>query len=174
MMSDHTVYLSLGSNLGSREDNILRAVSEFSSEKDVRVVNLSSLYETKPQDFSTKTNFINAACELKTSLEPLPLFQKLSAVESGMGRRRGPGLEDRTIDIDVLLYDELEISTDVLVVPHPRMFERPFVMIPLNEIAPRMRIPPTMADIEDIVSSLTTEYWVRRVSTRFVGSVSLG
>lgn len=132
----HTVYLSIGSNLGQRERNIWRAVGEIEAGVG-RVTRLSTLRETEPWGFSTPNKFVNAALCCLTTLSPRALLEATQAIERRMGRRTksaGGQYADRIIDIDILLYDDISVDEPDLKIPHPLMGERPFVMIPLREI----------------------------------------
>jgi 2-amino-4-hydroxy-6-hydroxymethyldihydropteridine diphosphokinase len=162
-MSWKQVYLSIGSNLGDREQNLRRAL-EALERQDVRVVKRSSLYETAPQDVAHQPWFFNMALECQTRLFPLQLMTALQRIENELGRvrtgavRRGP----RTIDIDILLFGTASMQTPKLVIPHPRMFERRFVLEPLLEIAPDLRHPITREPIRKSLAALSGQA-VRRI-----------
>lgn len=129
-------YLGLGSNLGQREDNLTEALRRI-SEKAGKVLLQSSLYYSEPWGFDSDQHFVNQVVLVETDLEPLNLLHSLQAIEREMGRKQkapGNGYEDRIIDIDILLYDDLELDLPELKVPHPQMKERDFVQKPLNEI----------------------------------------
>ena len=132
------VYLGLGTNLGNKEENIRRAVEEI-NRKIGKTISLSSFYETEPWGFSSENNFLNAAICVQTDLTPAEVLHTSQSIEKEAGRTRKTTnrvYHDRIIDIDLLLYDSLIIRTAELTLPHPLMTERPFVMIPLAEIAP--------------------------------------
>ena len=139
----HTVYLSLGSNLGDKEANIVQAIVKI-NEKIGAVVRQSSLLITEPWGFESDNAFVNCAVCCKTILTPRRLLNATQRIEREMGRTRKslvikdgtPRVEyhDRIIDIDILLYDDVTIDTPTLKIPHPLMQERDFVMIPLREI----------------------------------------
>jgi 2-amino-4-hydroxy-6-hydroxymethyldihydropteridine diphosphokinase len=134
-----TAYLALGSNLGNREANLRMAVSAIT--RMCRVTAVSSLYETEPVPVGQPA-FYNAAIAIETGLDPVPLLRFLKAIEEEVGRRPGEGAQGpRPIDIDILLYGEAMLESERLVIPHPPMAERPFVLIPLAEIAPDARHP---------------------------------
>lgn len=144
-MSAKTVYLSLGSNLGDREENLRRACEALESEH-LRILRRSSLYETEPQDVAGQRWFLNQVVECETRCFPIQLLTILQRIEREMGRTRGAGTVHRgprTLDIDILLFGNAAIETAQLMVPHPRMLERRFVLEPLLEIAPELRHPQT-------------------------------
>ena len=132
----HTVYLALGSNLGDRNAHLLRAIEEI--EKQIgHVVRQSAFHVTEPVGFQSENLFVNAVVCCQTTLSPMQLLQVTQHIERRMGRRQKSkdGIyHDRCIDIDILLYDHLTMQTPQLTIPHPRMYERPFVMEPLREI----------------------------------------
>lgn len=132
----HKVYLSLGSNLGDRKYEIKRAV-ELIGERIGAVERVSSLYETEPWGFSSDNMFANAAVCVSTQLTPRALLEATQAIERDMGRTAksvNGQYHDRTIDIDILLYDNIKVDEPDLKIPHPLMNERDFVMKPLKEI----------------------------------------
>lgn len=132
----HKVYLSLGTNLGNRKRHIREAIEKI-GELIGDVVRQSALYETKPWGFSSPNDFINACVMVETALSPRQLLEMTQRIEREMGRM-GKSVNgeyhDRIIDIDILLYDGLTVSDPDLVIPHPLMEERDFVMTPLREI----------------------------------------
>lgn len=134
----HTVYLGLGSNIGNRKRMIAQAIENINKQIGV-VVRQSALYETKPWGFESPNDFINAAICCETELAPRALMRKLQSIEQQMGRvgkTIGEQYQDRVIDIDILLYDDIKVNEPDLKIPHPYMREREFVMIPLKEIFP--------------------------------------
>jgi 2-amino-4-hydroxy-6-hydroxymethyldihydropteridine diphosphokinase len=138
----HTAFLAFGSNLENKQANIARAVELLNALETVQVVILSKLYETEPEGFVSKNSFFNAAAKIMTSLLPLELLHVTQQIERRMGRKvkSANGVyADRIIDIDILLYDDLCLATPELTVPHPRMYERPFVMRPLEDILNALR-----------------------------------
>jgi 2-amino-4-hydroxy-6-hydroxymethyldihydropteridine diphosphokinase len=135
----HTVYLALGANLGDRAASLRNAVERMGDL--VAVERLSSVYETEPAYLLDQPRFLNMALRGHTALDPRALLALLKRIEHDMGRTVGPRYGPRAIDLDILLYDDLALSTDDLTIPHPRMAERPFVLTPLAEIAPEL-VPP--------------------------------
>lgn len=132
----HTVYLSLGTNLGDKEANINRAIEKINDSVGT-VLRTSSFIETEPWGFDSSNTFLNAALCVETDLSPEQLLNATQLIEREMGRTHksvNRVYHDRLIDIDILLYDDITISTPALTIPHPLMQERDFVMIPLREI----------------------------------------
>lgn len=145
LKASKTVYLSLGSNSGAREENLRRACEALEAEH-VHVAKRSAVYETEPQDAVGERWFLNMALECETRCFPIQLLTMLQRIERKLGRVRGAGAvrgEPRTIDLDILLYRNVVMDTPQLVIPHPRMLERRFVLEPLVEIAPELRHPQT-------------------------------
>ncbi len=137
-MKPHVLYLSLGSNLGDRHAMLQEAL-RLLSQRVGEVEKVSSFVETEPWGFESPHKFINACCRLRTTLTPRQCLQETQAIERLLGRERKTdekGYSDRTIDIDLLLYDDLAIDEPGLTLPHPNMKERDFVLTPLKEILP--------------------------------------
>jgi len=133
---NHTAYLSLGTNLGDKEHNLLSAISEI--RRRIGPVKAQSAFlATRPWGFESPHTFLNAAIRIETALSPLDLLHQTQQIERDMGRKHksvNGQYHDRIIDIDILLYDDLHIATPELTIPHPHMHERDFVLIPLKEI----------------------------------------
>ncbi len=133
---EHTVYLGLGTNLGDKEGNLHVAIDRIGEEIGT-VMRRSSFLATEPWGFASDNTFVNAAVMVKTCMTPLEVLHATQRIEQGMGRtvKSVDGkYHDRIIDIDILLYDDISMSTEELAIPHPLMHERDFVMIPLREI----------------------------------------
>jgi 2-amino-4-hydroxy-6-hydroxymethyldihydropteridine diphosphokinase len=128
------IYLSLGSNIGERAENIARAIALL-PEHGVRVVRTSSLYETEPVEFVAQGWFLNCVVEVETDLAPGELMRVLLDIERSMGRERVAPKGPRIIDMDILLFGSRVVREADLEIPHPRMGERRFVLVPLAEIA---------------------------------------
>lgn len=132
----HIVYLGLGSNIGARHEMIEKAI-ELIAEQVGDIVLQSALYETEPWGFSSENLFINGAVACQTTLTPLEVLQKTQTIEKQLGRThktKNGKYEDRVIDIDILLYDDLHLTHSQLVIPHPHIAKRPFVYQPLCDI----------------------------------------
>ncbi|HMF79454.1 MAG TPA: 2-amino-4-hydroxy-6-hydroxymethyldihydropteridine diphosphokinase [Bryobacteraceae bacterium] len=157
-MSRKRVYLSLGSNIGERQENLDRAVARLEP-AGVHVVRRSSVYETEPQDVSNQPWFLNIVVECETRCFPLQLLTAVLGIERDLGRKRGAAIRrgPRVIDIDILLYGNSTIETPRLVVPHPRMLERRFVLEPLLEIAPGLRHPATKEPFSKYLSGTKSQ-----------------
>lgn len=150
------VYVALGSNLNEPAAQVRRALSALDGLPDLRVLRASSLYRTPPWGDVDQPDFVNAVAEIDTGLAPLPLLQALQAQEQALGRVRGRRYGPRLIDLDLLLYGDLRLDHPALSLPHPRMHERAFVMLPLAEIAPELELPPHGRAI-DIAEGLSAE-----------------
>ncbi|MGF7184211.1 2-amino-4-hydroxy-6-hydroxymethyldihydropteridine diphosphokinase [Desulfitispora alkaliphila] len=135
------VYLSLGSNVGEKEKNILQAIELIDKNSKIRVVKQASMYKTPAIGYTDQDWFVNTALEIETELLSGELLHFLQKIELDLGRVREQRWGPRTIDIDILLYGKKTIQTEKLTVPHPRMLERGFVLIPLMEIAPELMTP---------------------------------
>ncbi|MDD5127648.1 MAG: 2-amino-4-hydroxy-6-hydroxymethyldihydropteridine diphosphokinase [Dehalococcoidales bacterium] len=146
-----TIYLGLGSNLGNREENLKKAV-EYLGER-MRLGKVSSVYDTDPLGDTDQPRFLNMVCELSTTLTPEGLLTTVKGIESKMGRTGKTGVP-RPIDIDILLYGNMVYNTPQLTIPHPRMHERAFVLVPLAEIAPDVIHPVKNKAIKQMLKGL--------------------
>lgn len=137
-----TAYVGLGANLGDREGTLRRALELLEAADGIDVAAVSAFRETDPVGYLDQPRFLNAAARLETELAPRALLEALLGVEQELGRvRSGPRFGPRTIDLDLLLYGELELDEEGLTVPHPRLHERSFVLEPLAELAPGLVVP---------------------------------
>jgi 2-amino-4-hydroxy-6-hydroxymethyldihydropteridine diphosphokinase len=134
-----TAYIGLGSNLGDRRAMLQTAVQQL--ETLGRITGVSSLYETEPVGYLEQPPFLNAVVALETALSPGDLLRALLDVERTLGRTRSFANAPRTIDLDLLLIDDVTLETTELILPHPRLHERAFVLVPLAELAPDMAHP---------------------------------
>jgi 2-amino-4-hydroxy-6-hydroxymethyldihydropteridine diphosphokinase len=134
------VYIGIGSNLGDRKANCMRAI-ELLAEKGIVVRKESSLYETDPWGDKNQPKFLNMAIEIETELKPRDLLGILAGIEKELGRKKSHKWGPRIIDLDILLYNSIIIDQDDLKIPHPFMHKRDFVLKPLYEIAPDVKHP---------------------------------
>jgi 2-amino-4-hydroxy-6-hydroxymethyldihydropteridine diphosphokinase len=149
-----TVYLSLGSNLGDRELMLQSALDRLHT-PDLRIVRVSSVYETEPVGLKEQRFFLNLVAEAETDLFPLLLLSRIQKVELQLGRKRsGPPNGPRSIDIDILLYGRATVHSAHLDIPHPRLHERRFVLGPLVELAPDLRHPTLGRTMRDLLANL--------------------
>ena len=146
------VYLGLGSNLGDRQHNLARAV-ELLAEK-VSIEKLSSLYETEPIGYREQPWFLNAVCEATTSLTPEELLILAKEIEVALGRLPSFSNAPRPMDIDILFYGNEIIHSTQLTIPHPRLEERAFVLLPLAEIAPDLVHPVSRRKVKEMVEKV--------------------
>jgi len=129
-------FIGLGSNLGDREGNLKKALEYIHQHPEIEINKVSSFIETEPVGGPPQGNYLNATAQLTTTLSPEELLEFLQEVEKKLGRTRTVRFAPRTIDLDILLYEDKEIDTPTLKIPHPRMWKREFVIKPLLEIAP--------------------------------------
>ena len=144
------VFLGLGSNLGDRVSYLSKAVRELS--EITAIQSLSSLYETEPVGYKNQPEFLNLVLEIETPLKPLELLKQLQAVEKRVGRTNRVHLRPREIDIDILLYEKLVHENQDLIVPHPELQNRRFVLEPLCEIAPGVIHPTLHESVASLLS----------------------
>ncbi|MBL8090595.1 MAG: 2-amino-4-hydroxy-6-hydroxymethyldihydropteridine diphosphokinase [Anaerolineales bacterium] len=148
-MMEHTVYLALGSNLGNRLANIKNAISNFTPQLDVK--KKSPVYETPPWGYADQPAFLNQVVMAETYLEPEDLLEHLKRLEVVLGReptfQNGP----RLIDVDILFYDDVVIDSPPLQIPHPRLHQRAFVLVPLHDLAPELIHPVLGKSIGDLL-----------------------
>lgn len=133
-------YLSLGSNMGDRFEMLRQAVSQLASHPAISITRISSLYETDPVGYIDQEPFLNMVVQLETELEALALLDICQEIEQNLNRKRLIRWGPRTIDLDILLYNQDSFKTERLTVPHPRMHERAFVMVPLLEVNPELEV----------------------------------
>lgn len=138
---EHEVFLGLGSNLGERRENLLTALRLLDGMKDMEMEEASSVYETEPWGVLDQPRFLNMVALAHTSRDPRGVLDACKEVEKEMGRVRESKWGPRIIDVDILLYDDIQLKEEDLVIPHPRMLEREFVLVPLLELRPGISHP---------------------------------
>ncbi|HET6781709.1 MAG TPA: 2-amino-4-hydroxy-6-hydroxymethyldihydropteridine diphosphokinase [bacterium] len=156
------VYMSLGSNLGDRKATLESALRHLKASRHVSVLRASSIYETEPIGYADQPWFYNLAAEVETELDPDELLALTKQVERDLNRTRQIRWGPRTIDIDILLYDDIVVNGDRLTLPHPEMTQRRFVLEPLHEIAPELKLPDGRR-IADLLPNVSAQE-VRRVA----------
>lgn len=148
-MGESSIYLSLGSNLGDRKANLKRALEKL-PKKGVPLLKQSSIYETEPVEVTDQPDFLNLVCEVETALKPEALLRICQDIESELGRIRKELAGPRSIDIDILFYGQNILDLPLLKIPHPALYRRNFVLIPLVEIAPDFQDPSTGKTIQQL------------------------
>ncbi len=141
-------YIALGSNLKQPVQQVTNALQALQALPETRVLQSSSLYQTAPLGYDNQPDFINAVACVETQLEPQALLQALLAIEQQFGRERPFANAPRVLDLDLLLFSQVVMQTPTLTLPHPRMHERSFVMLPLAEIAPDLILPNKASVVE--------------------------
>ena len=161
-----TVYLGLGSNVGDRARHLEAALAKLAT-PELRIVRVSSVYETEPVGFATQHWFYNLVAEAETNLFPMQLLARTSKIELALGRVRTVRNGPRTLDIDILLYGRAVVNTLKLEIPHPRMAERRFVLAPLAELAPDVRHPVNHQTIRALLEAAPAQA-VRKLDLRLM------
>jgi 2-amino-4-hydroxy-6-hydroxymethyldihydropteridine diphosphokinase len=156
---DHIVYLALGTNLGNRLLNLNTAINNLTPQMNVK--KKSPVYETPPWGFADQPAFLNQVVQVETYEGPEPLLKHLKRLETALGRvpnfQNGP----RLIDIDILFYDDLVLNTASLVIPHPRLHERTFVLAPLADIAPELIHPVLHKSVREMLAGISSDEVVK-------------
>jgi len=154
-MENHIVYLALGSNLGDRLANLKQAISSLTPQLDVKTK--SQVYETPPWGFEDQPKFLNQVIKAQTYLDPEPLLKHLKRLEVALGRQESFPNGPRLIDIDLLFYDDLVLNKPFLVIPHPRLHERGFVLLPLMDIAPDLVHPVHKKTVQELAAQVNVQ-----------------
>jgi 2-amino-4-hydroxy-6-hydroxymethyldihydropteridine diphosphokinase len=149
----HHVYLALGSNLGNRQENLSNALRRLREVVDIHKI--SSVYETEPVGYLDQPRFLNMVCYGQTAASPDELLRNIKAIEEALGREPSFRNAPRPIDIDMVLYDDLRMETKDLIIPHPRMSERAFVLVPLAEIAPTTIEPASGKTVQKLMLAVS-------------------
>ncbi|KGX85503.1 2-amino-4-hydroxy-6-hydroxymethyldihydropteridine diphosphokinase [Pontibacillus litoralis] len=147
-------FIALGSNIHPRQTFIERAIERLSSHEEIKNVRASAIYETVPVGYTNQDDFLNGVVKVETTLSPVDLLAYCQTIESTLGRERRVRWGPRTIDLDILLYNQANMQTEKLTVPHPRMHERAFVLVPLNDIGSTVYLPNYDKTVQELLLSL--------------------
>ena len=150
----HLVYIGFGSNIGDRQAHIQNAIHALSKTEGITLQKISSVYKTDPVGYETQAQFLNGVAAIQTNLPPLSLLHTLKNIETAIGRQHRIRWGPREIDLDILIYGDLCLQTEKLVIPHPEMHHRRFVLAPLAEIAPDLVHPVFQETIQTLVERL--------------------
>ncbi|SES22534.1 2-amino-4-hydroxy-6-hydroxymethyldihydropteridinediphosphokinase [Gracilibacillus ureilyticus] len=148
------VFIALGSNIEPRLEYIEKAEQQLKKDNELKMISSSSVYETEPVGYTDQSAFLNKVIKVETTLEPVQLLNLCQKIELELGRKREIRWGPRTIDLDILLYNQENIKTDRLTLPHPFMHERAFVLIPLREISPDLFLPHVNKHISNLIDEL--------------------
>ena len=153
----HTAYIALGSNLGEKKNYLDVAIEELKAVKGIEIESVSDWIETEPYGYLDQPNFLNGCACLRTWLEPFALLDVLQSIEAKAGRERKIHWGPRTLDLDLLFYDDQILGTKRLIVPHPEIEKRSFVLVPMAQIAPWLRHPVSKSTIKQLLEELNAE-----------------
>jgi 2-amino-4-hydroxy-6-hydroxymethyldihydropteridine diphosphokinase len=159
----HVAYIGIGSNIGEKTLHCEKAIAEILRVDHHCLLAASSLYRTKPVGYTEQDWFVNGVIQIETDLNPFELLQSLSAIEFRLGRKKTIQWGPRTIDLDILFYDDAEVQTEELQVPHPRLQERQFVLIPLVEINRGLMHPVLKKTVAELLEDLKEDQGVERL-----------
>lgn len=157
-------YIALGANLGDREQTLMSAIMMLDKQEDIKVTACSDLYETDPVGYTDQPAFINMAICVNTTLSPQELLDRMLEIENQLGRVRHIRWGPRTVDLDLLWYEGVEMNTDTLILPHPRMQERAFVLVPLSDVV-REKSDNISYFVQTALESLDERDGIRRWKT---------
>lgn len=159
----HIAYIGLGSNLGDKIAYCEKAISEILKIDRHRLLSKSSFYQTRPMGYTDQDRFINGVIKIETDLEPFDLHRHLKAIEVLLGRKETFCWGPRIIDLDLLFYDDLRVETQELQIPHPRLQERQFVLIPLSEIDRDLMHPVFKKTVGELLNEILEDQGVERL-----------
>jgi 2-amino-4-hydroxy-6-hydroxymethyldihydropteridine diphosphokinase len=159
----HIVYIGIGSNIGEKALQCEKAVTEILKIDRHRLLAKSSLYRTNPIGYTDQDWFVNSVIKIETDLSPSDLHQALKSIESQLGRKETHRWGPRTIDLDILFFDETEIKTEALQIPHPRLHDRQFVLIPLAEIDRNLIHPALKKSVTELLEDLKEDQGVEKL-----------
>ena len=160
----HTVFISIGSNIGDRLGNCKKAIKGLADNENIRLIKLSSFYETEPWGEIEQDWFINCAANIETTLDAKALFALLQDIEKGLGRNRGKKGGARVIDLDILFFNRDVTETKEIIIPHPLLHKRRFVLTPASEIAPDFIHPVLKKRVADLLRGLDDNKKVVRLN----------
>lgn len=154
-MRCHTAFLSVGSNMGNKRINCEKGIAALTASGNIILEKQSPFYKTEPLDYTDQQWFINCVVKIKTVFEPLELLDNIQAIEINAGRKSG-GIRfgPRVLDLDIIFFDNIQIDSEILVIPHPRMHNRRFVLKPFCDIEPRMVHPVVKKNIASLLKSI--------------------
>jgi len=154
-MRCHTAFLSVGSNMGNKRINCEKGIAALTASGNTILEKQSPFYKTEPLDYTDQEWFINCVVKIKTVFEPLELLDNIQAIEINAGRKSGDiRFGPRVLDLDIIFFDNIQIDSEILVIPHPRMHNRRFVLKPFCDIEPRMVHPVVKKNIESLLKSI--------------------
>jgi 2-amino-4-hydroxy-6-hydroxymethyldihydropteridine diphosphokinase len=159
----HIAYIGIGSNIGNKVRHCEKAVAEILKANRHKLLAQSSLFKTQPIGYTSQDWFVNGVIKIETELEPLDLLRKLKAIESRMGPAKTVRWGPRMIDLDILFYDEEEITTEEVQIPHPSLHERQFVLIPLAEIDRDLIHPVLKKTVRELLEALKEDQGVEKI-----------
>lgn len=151
------VFIALGTNIEPREQHLSEALDLLAKSEEIVIQKQSSIYETAPVGYTDQADFLNMVFEVKTSLQSLALLDLCQQIEQSLGRKRTIRFGPRTIDLDILVYNQENRKTERLTIPHPRMHERAFVLVPLGEIAPQLVVSSLGKSVEELIADLSRD-----------------
>jgi 2-amino-4-hydroxy-6-hydroxymethyldihydropteridine diphosphokinase len=154
-MKEHIVYLALGSNLGDRLANLKQAINSLTPQMEVKAK--SHVYETPPWGYEDQPKFLNQVIKAKTYLDPEPLLKHLKRLEVALGRKESFPNGPRLIDLDILFYDDQVLHTPSLIIPHPRLHERAFVLLPLMDLEPDLVHPVSKKSVREMAAQCNVD-----------------
>ncbi|PEM24353.1 2-amino-4-hydroxy-6-hydroxymethyldihydropteridine diphosphokinase [Bacillus wiedmannii] len=159
---NNIAYIALGSNIGERYTYLTEAIQFLNKNPYIQVNDISSVYETEPVGYTDQSCFLNLVIKISTNLSPQELLKITQRVENGLGRKREIRWGPRTIDLDILLYNQENIEAENLIVPHPRMFERAFVIVPLLEINQDIKQNISRSQVEEMKRREGVTVWKQK------------
>ena len=157
------VYIGLGSNKGDRIEFLHHAISEIESDYGFSILDISSLYETKPYGVVDQPDYLNAVILIKTNYIPNEIYQKVKAIERIVGRTESKHWGEREIDLDIILYDSIIYKDDLIEIPHKEYCKRDFVLVPLNEITQDLIDPITKKSIKELLENMNERFIIKKI-----------